>query len=68
MTFTLHDKGLYAIKNTKLNGASNWSTDQAACCLTLKIRCVQLDAYNLLIVDHIYQPLRSGRIWHKVNF
>ena len=19
-------------------------------------------------VDHIYQPLRSGRIWHKVNF
>ena len=18
--------------------------------------------------DHIYQPLRSGRIWHKVNF
>ena len=19
-------------------------------------------------IDHIYQPLRSGRIWHKVNF
>ena len=19
-------------------------------------------------LDHIYQPLRSGRIWHKVNF
>ena len=19
-------------------------------------------------VSHIYQPLRSGRIWHKVNF
>ena len=18
--------------------------------------------------DHIYQPLRSGRIWHKINF
>ena len=21
-----------------------------------------------LIYIHIYQPLRSGRIWHKVNF
>ena len=21
-----------------------------------------------LCADHIYQPLRSGRIWHKVNF
>ena len=21
-----------------------------------------------IIVNHIYQPLRSGRIWHKVNF
>ena len=21
-----------------------------------------------LISYHIYQPLRSGRIWHKVNF
>ena len=21
-----------------------------------------------LVGDHIYQPLRSGRIWHKVNF
>ena len=19
-------------------------------------------------INHIYQPLRSGRIWHKVNF
>ena len=19
-------------------------------------------------IDHIYQPLRSDRIWHKVNF
>ena len=20
------------------------------------------------MTDHIYQPLQSGRIWHKVNF
>ena len=20
------------------------------------------------VANHIYQPLRSGRIWHKVNF
>ena len=20
------------------------------------------------MIDHIYQPFRSGRIWHKVNF
>ena len=23
---------------------------------------------NKLPGDHIYQPLRSGRIWHKINF
>ena len=21
-----------------------------------------------MLIDTIYQPLRSGRIWHKVNF
>ena len=24
--------------------------------------------HNLVAVGTIYQPLRSGRIWHKVNF
>ena len=24
--------------------------------------------YIIAYVDTIYQPLRSGRIWHKVNF
>ena len=24
--------------------------------------------YFLVIYNHIYQPLRSGRIWHKVIF
>ena len=23
---------------------------------------------DLFETDHIYQPIRSGRIWHKVNF
>ena len=23
---------------------------------------------NLVLINPIYQPLRSGRIWHKVNF
>ena len=28
------------------------------------------DGSFIRIIDgiHIYQPLRSGRIWHKVNF
>ena len=24
--------------------------------------------YDIYKLDPIYQPLRSGRIWHKVNF
>ena len=35
----------------------------------------ELRSYHVKITDsrqitgiHIYQPLRSGRIWHKVNF
>ena len=27
-----------------------------------------LNIYAFVYVYHIYQPLRSGRIWHKVNF
>ena len=23
---------------------------------------------EVITLNHIYQPLRSGRIWHKVNF
>ena len=30
------------------------------------------EAYDMVpqseMINHIYQPLRSGRIWHKVNF
>ena len=39
-----------------------------------EISIIHLNNYlhNLILVDfyrnHIYQPLRSGRIWHKVNF
>ena len=30
--------------------------------------CVKSYTIILIIIMHIYQPLRSGRIWHKVNF
>ena len=30
--------------------------------------CIQNIEFLQLLSNHIYQPLRSGRIWHKVNF
>ena len=33
---------------------------------TLQIRPLKFAVYDWDI--HIYQPLHSGRIWHKVNF
>ena len=24
--------------------------------------------FHVIVPNHIYQPLRSSRIWHKVNF
>ena len=27
-----------------------------------------MDSYSHILFIHIYQPLHSGRIWHKVNF
>ena len=32
---------------------------------TRKLLGTKLSSRNII---HIYQPLRSGRIWHKVNF
>ena len=34
----------------------------------LKEICCHTNSNGKLSAKHIYQPLRSGRIWHKVNF
>ena len=35
---------------------------------TIKISKMLLNITMFWLSYHIYQPLRSGRIWHKVNF
>ena len=35
---------------------------------TIQLSANEWVMLNRIISVHIYQPLRSGRIWHKVNF
>ena len=46
----------------------NRSTKQRHMNQSYKIKKIIIYTRIGSIVYHIYQPLRSGRIWHKVNF
>ena len=50
--------------------APPWGLSTLAKEFSVAARILQSSSKELstLVADTIYQPLRSGRIWHKVNF